>query len=199
MRIKSEQFSHPIVLIADEPYRELVYGDVKVPFPMNYYDDTIVCYSFSKSLSLPGERIGYIAVSDRMTDEKDVYFAVCGAGRSLGYVCAPSLMQRVVAECVGMTADVSVYNTNRELLSKALGEYGFRVVRPDGAFYLFVEAPGGDAVAFSEKAKEFEILLVPSDSFGVTGYVRISYCVDTEMIKRALPAFKQLAQECGIS
>ena len=199
LRKKSEEFGHPIVLIADEPYRELVYGDVEVPYPMNYYDDTIVCYSFSKSLSLPGERIGYIAVSDRMTDEKDVYFAVCGAGRSLGYVCAPSMMQRVVAACQGMTSDVSIYKTNRDLLSDALTEYGFRVVSPDGAFYLFVEAPGGDAVDFSEKAKEYELLLVPSDSFGVTGYVRISYCVDTDMIRRSLPAFKKLAEKYGVS
>ena len=134
-----------------------------------------------------------------MTDEKDVYFAVCGAGRSLGYVCAPSMMQRVVAACQGMTSDVSIYKTNRDLLSEALTEYGFRVVSPDGAFYLFVEALGGDAVDFSEKAKEFELLLVPSDSFGVTGYVRISYCVDTDMIRRSLPAFKKLAEKYGVS
>ena len=199
MRKKSAEFGHPIVLIADEPYRDLVYGDVSVPYPMNYYDDTIVCYSYSKSLSLPGERIGYIAVSDKMTDEKDVYFAVCGAGRSLGYVCAPSMMQRVVAACQGMTSDVSVYEANRNILLDALTSYGFRVVSPDGAFYLFLETPGKDAVAFSEKAKDFELLLVPSDSFGVTGYVRISYCVDTDMIKKSLPAFKSLSDAYGIS
>ena len=199
MRKKSAEFGHPIVLIADEPYRELVYGDVSVPYPMNYYDDTIVCYSYSKSLSLPGERIGYIAVSDKMTDEKDVYFAVCGAGRSLGYVCAPSMMQRVVAACQGMTSDVSIYEANRNILLDALTSYGFRVVSPDGAFYLFLETPGKDAVAFSEKAKDFELLLVPSDSFGVTGYVRISYCVDTDMIKKSLPAFKSLSDAYGIS
>ena len=206
LREKSAEYGHTIVLIADEPYRELVY-DTEVPYPMNYYDDTIVCYSYSKSLSLPGERIGYIAVSDRLTDERDVYFAICGAGRSLGYVCAPSLMQRVVAKCQGLTSDVSVYRKNRDILSEALTKYGFRVVRPDGAFYLFVEAAGtkesaGEATvaeAFAEKAKEFELLLVPSDSFGVPGFVRISYCVSTEMIERSLPAFEKLAKSYGLS
>ena len=198
LRDKSSEYGHPIVLIADEPYRELVYDDVTVPYLMNYYDDTIVCYSYSKSLSLPGERIGYIAVSDRMKQEREVYLAICGAGRSLGYVCAPSMMQRVVAKCQGLTSDVSVYRENRDILSKALTEYGFHVVRPDGAFYLFVEAPEPDAEAFGEKAKEFELLLVPSDSFGLTGYVRISYCVSTEMIKNSLPAFKKLAQSYGL-
>ncbi len=198
LRDKSKEFGHPIILIADEPYRELVYDDVKVPFFMNYYDDTIVCYSYSKSLSLPGERIGYIAVSDKMTDSKNVFLAVCGAGRSLGYVCAPSLMQRVVAKCLGMTSDVSVYKENRDILANALREYGFTVVQPDGAFYLFVKAMEPDAGAFAEKAKEFELLLVPSDSFGVPGYVRISYCVSTEMIKNSLPAFKKLAESYGL-
>ncbi|MBR6229859.1 MAG: pyridoxal phosphate-dependent aminotransferase [Eubacterium sp.] len=194
LREKSEEFGHPIVLIADEPYRELVYGDVEVPYPMNYYDDTIVCYSYSKSLSLPGERIGYIAVSDRMKDERDVYFAICGAGRSLGYVCAPSLMQRVVSRCQGMTSDVSIYRKNRDILAGALTKYGFRVVQPDGAFYLFVEAMEPSAEAFAERAKEYELLLVPSDSFGLPGFVRISYCVSTEMIERSLPAFEKLAK-----
>ena len=198
LREKSAEYGHPIVLIADEPYRELVYGDVKVPFLMNYYDNTIVCYSYSKSLSLPGERIGYIAVSDRMEQGREVYLAICGAGRSLGYVCAPSLMQRVIARCQGLTSDISIYRKNRDLLSEALTEDGFRVVRPDGAFYLFVESPEPDAEAFAEKAKEFELLLVPSDSFGVTGYVRISYCVSTAMIERSLPAFQKLAESYGL-
>ena len=198
LKEKSKEFGHPIVLIADEPYRELVYGDVEVPYLMNYYDDTIVCYSYSKSLSLPGERIGYIAVCDRMTQGREVYLAICGAGRSLGYVCAPSLMQRVVAQCQGLTSDVSIYKKNRDILSEALTKDGFRVVRPDGAFYLFVESPEPDAEAFAEKAKEFELLLVPSDSFGVTGYVRISYCVSTEMIKNSLPAFEALAKSYGL-
>ena len=198
LKAKEKEYGHPIILIADEPYRELVYDDVKVPYFMNYYDNTIVCYSYSKSLSLPGERIGYIAVSDRMQVSKNVYLAVCGAGRSLGYVCAPSLMQRVVAQCQGMTSDVSVYKENRDILADALKEYGFTVVQPDGAFYLFVKAAEDDAEKFAEKAKEFELLLVPSDSFGVPGYVRISYCVSTEMIKRSLPAFKKLAESYGL-
>ena len=182
------------MLISDEPYRELVYGDVEVPYLMNYYDDTIVCYSYSKSLSLPGERIGYIAVSDKMKDSQDVFFAVCGAGRSLGYVCAPSLFQRVVRDCQGLTSDISVYKKNRDILLENLGEYGYRCVQPDGAFYLFVEALEADAKKFSEKAKEYELLLVPSDSFGVEGYVRISYCVSTEQILNSLPAFKKLVE-----
>lgn len=197
LRDKAREYAHPIVLIADEPYRELVYGEVKVPAPMDYYDDTIVCYSYSKSLSLPGERIGYIAVSTRMSEDKDVYFAICGAGRSLGYVCAPSLFQRVVARCQGLTSDISVYKKNRDILSEALKKLGFEVVNPDGAFYLFVKALEDDAEAFAEKAKEFELLLVPSDSFGVPGYVRISYCVGTEMIERSLPAFEKLAKSYG--
>ena len=192
---KQEQYGHEIFLIADEPYRELVYGDVKVPYLMNYYDNTLVCYSYSKSLSLPGERLGYIAVSNRMKEWKDVYAAVCGAGRALGFVCAPSLFQQVIARCIGRTSDVSVYKTNRDILYKALTEYGFRCIKPDGAFYLFAESPEPDANAFSERAKKYELLLVPSDSFGMPGFVRISYCVSTEQIQRALPSFKKLAEE----
>lgn len=192
---KQEQYGHEIFLIADEPYRELIYGDVKVPYLMNYYDNTLVCYSYSKSLSLPGERIGYIAVSNRMKAWKDVYAAVCGAGRALGFVCAPSLFQQVIARCIGRTSDVSVYKTNRDILYKALTEYGFRCIKPDGAFYLFAESPEPDANAFSERAKKYELLLVPSDSFGMPGFVRISYCVSTEQIQRALPSFKKLAEE----
>lgn len=191
---KEKEYGHPIFLIADEPYRELVYGDVKVPYLMNYYDNTIVCYSYSKSLSLPGERLGYIAVSDKAKDWQTIYAAVCGAGRVLGYVCAPSLFQQVVARCQGQTADVSVYKKNRDLLYNALTEYGFRCIKPDGAFYLFVEALEEDANAFAEKAKEFELLLVAADSFGTPGFVRISYCVSTEQIENALPAFKKLAE-----
>ena len=194
LKKKSSEIGHPIVLISDEPYRELVYGDVKVPYLMNYYDDTIVCYSYSKSLSLPGERIGYIAVSDKMTSADDVFFAICGSGRSMGYVCAPSLFQRVIKECQGMTSDISVYEKNRTILLDALTSYGYRCLSPDGAFYLFVEALEKDAKAFSEKAKEYELLLVPSDSFGVEGFVRISYCVSTEQIENSLPAFEALAK-----
>lgn len=191
---KQKEYGHPIFLISDEPYRELVYDNVKVPYLMNYYDNTIVCYSYSKSLSLPGERIGYIAVSDKAADWKNIYAAVCGAGRTLGYVCAPSLFQQVVARCMGKTSDVSVYKKNRDILYHALTEYGYHCIKPDGAFYLFVEALEEDANAFSERAKEFELLLVPADSFGTPGFVRISYCVSTEQIENSLPAFKALAE-----
>lgn len=195
---KQKEYGHEIFLIADEPYRELVYGDVEVPYLMNYYDNTIVCYSYSKSLSLPGERLGYIAVSNRAKDEKSVYAAICGAGRALGYVCAPSMFQQVIARCIGSTSDISIYQKNRDLLYNALTEYGYRCIRPDGAFYLFVEALEEDAVAFSERAKKYELLLVPADSFGTPGFVRISYCVSTEQIEKALPAFKKLAEEYGV-
>lgn len=188
----SEKYGHPIYLITDEPYRELVYGDSTVPFVPNYYDNTIVCYSFSKSLSLPGERIGYIALCNKMEDERRVWAAICGAGRALGYVCAPSLFQRVVAECLGLTADTSVYKTNRDLLYGALTSYGYECVYPDGAFYLFVKTPVADAGEFCLKARDFELLLVPADDFGTPGFVRIAYCVTTEQIERALPAFKAL-------
>lgn len=194
---KQKEFGHEIFLIADEPYRELVYGDVKVPYLMNYYDNTLVCYSYSKSLSLPGERLGYIAVSNRAKDWKSIYAAVCGAGRALGYVCAPSLFQQVIARCIGKTSDVSVYAQNRDLLYHALTEYGYRCIKPDGAFYLFVEALEEDATAFAERAKKYELLLVPADSFGTPGFVRISYCVSTEQIKNALPSFQKLAKEYG--
>lgn len=192
LEAKQKEFGHPIYLISDEPYRELVYGDVKVPYLMNYYDNTIVCYSYSKSLSLPGERIGYIALSDKLQDERDIYACVCGAGRALGYVCAPSLMQRVVEKCLRATPDISEYKKNRDLVYGALTEMGYDCVKPDGAFYLFVKALEDDANAFSERAKELGLLIVPGDSFGAPGYVRISYCVSYDMIKRSLPAFQKL-------
>ena len=198
LKTKSEEYGHPIYLITDEPYRELVYDGVKVPFVTKYYDNCLVCYSFSKSLSIPGERIGYIAVCPRMDGERDVYAAVCGAGRALGYVCAPSMFQHVATRCLGQTADVSVYKKNRDLLYSALSSYGYKCIKPDGAFYLFLKTPEDDAKIFSEKAKKKELLLVPSDSFGCPGYVRISYCVDTEQIEKALPAFKELAEEYGL-
>lgn len=195
LKEKQEEYGHDIYLITDEPYRELVYDDIKVPYLLNYYDNTLVGYSFSKSLSLPGERIGYIVVSNKMKHAGDVYAAICGAGRALGYVCAPSLFQRVAARCIGQTADVSVYKRNRDLLYQGLTRFGYKCVRPDGAFYLFVKAMEEDANAFCERAKKYELLLVPGDDFGCPGYVRISYCVTTEQIERALPAFKKLAKE----
>lgn len=183
-----------IYLISDEPYRELTYGGVKVPYIMNYYAESLVCYSFSKSLSLPGERIGYIAVSPRMSEAAKVYAAICGAGRALGYVCAPSLFQMMVKKVIGKTSDVSVYERNRDTLVSALTSYGYEVVRPDGAFYLFVKTLEENSDAFAERAKKYELLLVSAKSFGVEGYVRISYCVSPEMIEKSLPAFKALAQ-----
>ncbi len=195
LKRKSEEFGAPIYLIADEPYRELVFDDISVPYVMNYYKNTIVCYSYSKALSLPGERIGYIAVSPEAEDSDALYLAVCGAGRSLGYVCAPSLFQRVIRDTMGAKVDVNIYRENRDILYNALTEYGYECVRPDGAFYLFVKALEPDAYKFFERAKAKEILVVPCDDFGTPGYVRIAYCVDKERIVNSLPAFRALAEE----
>ncbi len=192
---KSAEFGTEIFIIADEPYRELVYGDITVPYIPNYYNNTIVCYSFSKSLSLPGERIGYIFVSPKVTACGDVYAAVCGAGRALGFVCAPSLLQYTVAKCLGKTADISVYEKNRNILLENLKAFGYSVVNPDGAFYLFLKSPESDANAFCERAKKYEILIVPGDDFGYEGYVRISYCVSTDMILKSLDGFRKLINE----
>jgi len=192
---KSIAFGTDIYIIADEPYRELAYGNIQVPYIPNFYPNTIVCYSFSKSLSLPGERIGYIFVSPKAKNCSDLFAAVCGAGRALGFVCAPSLLQYTIKECLGQTADLTVYEENRNLLYNALTEYGYSVVRPDGAFYLFLKSPEPDANAFCERAKKYELLIVPGDSFGCKGYVRISYCVSPDVIQKSLPAFKKLIEE----
>ena len=193
---KQKEYGHQIYLISDEPYRELVYDDtLDMPFLTTVYRNTIICYSYSKSLSLAGERIGYILVPDEMDDAKEIYAAVCGAGRALGYVCAPSLAQHMIEKCTGMVADVSIYKKNRDILYNALTEYGYYCVHPDGAFYLFVKALEEDAVKFYERAKKYDLLLVPADSFGAPGYVRVSYCVKTDTIERALPAFKALAED----
>ena len=191
---KQAEYGTDIYIISDEPYRELVY-DVSVPYIPKYYNNTLVCYSYSKSLSLPGERIGYIFVSPNAQNSGEVYAAVCGAGRSLGFVCAPSLLQYTVGECVDVTPDLTVYRKNRDLFLNSLTEYGYTVVPPDGAFYLFVKSPEEDAYAFCERAKKYELLLVPSDDFGCKGYVRICYCVGTDQIKRSLPKFKALIEE----
>ena len=198
LRAAEEKYGHPIYLISDEPYRDLVYDGTPVPCPLHFYDDTILCYSFSKSLSLPGERVGYLAVGSKAADKGDVFAAICGAARALGYVNAPSLMQRVIEDCLDQTADISVYKENRDRLYNGLKELGFDCVYPDGAFYLFVKTPEPDAMAFSERAKKYELLLVPSDAFGVGGYVRLAYCVSTDMIRRSLPAFAELAKEYGL-
>lgn len=195
LRAKEAEYGHQIFLISDEPYRELVYDDIEVPYLINEYTDTIVCYSFSKSLSLAGERIGYVVVSNRMENHGQVFAAAAGAGRALGFVCAPTMMQYVIAANLGKTSDIDVYRMNRDLLYNALKEYGYETVKPDGAFYLFVKSPEPDAKAFAERAKKHELLIVPSDSFGVDGYIRLSYCVSTDMIRRSLPAFKALIEE----
>ena len=192
---KSKEYGEPVYLISDEPYREIVFSGVTVPYIPKYYENTIVCYSWSKSLSLPGERMGYVLVPDSVQDSETVYAAVAGAGRALGYVNAPSLFQRVCAACCDMTADVSLYERNRDLLVKNLREYGYHVTEPGGTFYLFPRSLEPDAVAFSERAKKYNLLLVPGDGFGCPGHVRISFCVPTERVERALPYFKALAEE----
>ena len=189
---KSEEFGHPIYIVSDEPYRELVYGGITVPFIPKLYRDTVVCYSFSKSLSLPGERIGYVYVPKAAADSREILAAVAGASRGLGHVCAPSLMQKVIARCAHVRPDLKAYDRNRQLLLNGLREAGYTVAEPDGAFYLFVQAPGGDAMAFSEKAKEKDLLVVPGDGFGCPGYFRICYCVSEDMIRRSIPVFAEL-------
>ena len=195
LREKSKEYGNPIYLIADEPYRELVYSDITVPYLMNYYDNTLVCYSYSKSLSLPGERIGYIAVCPKMEEAEEIYLAVCGAGRSLGYVCAPSLFQQVIARATDAKVNIDAYKENRDILYNNLTSYGYECVKPDGAFYLFVKSPSNDAFEFYERAKSHEILVVPCDDFGISGYVRIAYCTNKERVIGALPGFKALAEE----
>ena len=185
----------PIYLISDEPYREIVYDGLSVPCTLKYYDNSIMCYSFSKALSVPGERIGYIAVNDRMQDADTVYASVLGAGRALGYINPPSLFQRVIERCAGKTSDISEYAENRRLLMNMLDEIGYEYIKPQGAFYLFMKALEPDAVKFSERARKHELLLVPSDDFGCEGYVRIAYCVDSSVIRNAKPAFKALYDE----
>lgn len=192
---KQKEYGTSIYLITDEPYREIVYDGMEVPFVPNYYKNTLVCYSYSKSLSLPGERIGYIIVPDEADDGKKVMAAVAGAGRALGYVCAPVLFQKAIARCVDVPCDVSAYKKNRDLLYHGLTELGYECVRPQGAFYLFVKSPEPDAKAFSERAKKYDVLVVPGDSFGCTGYVRVSYCVSEQTIKDALPVFAEIMKE----
>lgn len=191
---KEEKYGHPIYLISDEPYREITYG-AEVPYVPTLYKHTIVCYSYSKSLSLPGERIGYIYVSNLMDNAKEVYTAVSGAGRALGFICTAVLFQRVMEKCVNEPSDVEAYRANRELLTKGLSELGYEYVEPDGAFYLWVRALESDDEAFCEKAKAHELLLVPATCFKSHGWVRISYCVSADVIKRSMPAFKALMEE----
>ncbi|MBS5149960.1 MAG: pyridoxal phosphate-dependent aminotransferase [Butyricicoccus pullicaecorum] len=195
LKQKSDDIGHPIFIISDEPYRELIYdAATEVPFLPHYYDNTLVCYSYSKSLSLPGERIGYVLIPDTVPDFEQTYAAICGAGRVLGYVNAPSLFQHVVAQCSGLTADLSIYAKNRDLLYDALTAFGYSCVKPKGAFYMFPQVPALDDYAFCERAKQLDLLVVPGTDFGACGHIRISYCVQTETIERALPLFEQLAR-----
>ena len=195
LRRKGQEFGHPIYTVSDEPYRELVYGGAEVPFLPKLYENTLVCYSWSKSLSLPGERIGYVYVPQSCADREELYAAVAGAARAGGHVCAPSLWQKVVARCLDLRPDLQAYDENRRLLSEALASYGYEMARPDGAFYLFVKAPGGSAAAFSEKAKQRDLLVVPGDDFGCPEYFRVCYCVSREQILRSLPIFRALIPE----
>ena len=192
---KQKIFGNDIYIISDEPYRELNYG-CEVTYIPKLYKNTIVCYSYSKSLSLPGERIGYISVSPDCDNAKELFAAICGAGRALGFVCAPSLLQKTVARCSGITSDVEIYKRNRDFFYSSLKEIGYELTYPDGAFYLFLKSPLESATDFCEMAKKYEILIVPSDSFGTKGYVRISYCVNFEQIERSIPTFKRLYEEC---
>lgn len=195
LKKKQKEFGTSIYLIADEPYRELAYDGNEVPYLTKYYNNTVVAYSFSKSLSLPGERIGYLVIPDEAEDSEELISAAKVANRILGFVNAPSLNQRVVARCIQAEVDVEVYNKNRELLYGSLLEYGYECIKPQGAFYLFVKCLEPDDKAFSARAKKYNILIVPGSSFGCPGYCRIAYCVDYDMIKRSLPGFKKLAEE----
>ncbi len=191
---KAGEYGHPIYIIADEPYRELVYDGAEVPFIPGIYPDTVVCYSYSKSLSLPGERLGYFCVPDGAADSARLYTAACAAARMMGHVCAPSLQQRVIGACTDIRPQLEVYDKNRRTLYDALTSYGYRCVYPSGAFYLFVEAPGGNAKAFSDRAKEHNLLVVPGDDFGCPSFFRLSTCVDSGMVARSLPVFQRLAE-----
>ena len=192
---KEKEFNHPIYIVCDEPYREIIYDGASVPHIPSYYNNTIVCYSYSKCLSLPGERIGYILVPGNVKDSTNVYLACLGAGRALGYVCAPSIFQKLIAECADLTSDMSEYAKNRDLLYNGLTEIGYECVYPQGAFYLFVKSPEADAYQFMEKAKKYNIVIVPSDNFGVKGYVRLAYCVSSKTIVDSMEAFKELYDE----
>ena len=191
---KIMDIGHTIYIISDEPYRELAYG-VEVPFVPSIFNDTIICYSYSKSLSLPGERIGYVYVPTHCTESKRLYAAIAGAARSIGHVCAPSLWQKVIARCTHLRPDLESYDRNRKALYESLTAMGYEMAQPDGAFYLFIKAPGGDANYFSELAKQKDLLLVPGDGFGCPGYFRICYCVSYDMIQRSLPVFEALIKE----
>ncbi len=195
MENKQKEYGTDIFLISDEPYRELVYDGAEVPYLTKYYDNTIVGYSYSKSLSLPGERIGYLVIPDEVSDSEEVLAAANVATRILGFVNAPTLQQKVVAKCIHEKTDISYYNRNREALYQGLRECGFECIRPEGAFYLFVKSPVADEKEFCAAAKKHHILIVPGSSFACPGYVRLAYCVSYETIVNSLPRFRELAKE----
>lgn len=195
LRDKEKEYGHPIFIISDEPYREIAYDDVNVPYITKYYDNTLVCYSYSKSLSFPGERIGYIVIPDELPDYNVIFASIAGAARVLTHVNAPALFQKVVARCADVPSNVEAYKLNRDLLYNGLIEAGFECVKPDGAFYLFPKALEEDEKAFCEKAKKYDLLLVPGSDFGCPGYFRASYCINTETIRKSIPVFKKLVEE----
>ena len=200
MKKKEEEYGTSIVLLSDEPYRELAYGGVEVPYVTKYYHNTVVCYSYSKSLSVPGERIGYLVIPDEVDDSEQLISAATIANRVLGCVNAPSLIQKAIQYCIDheITVDLEAYEKNRDLLYNTLIRYGFSCAKPDGAFYLFMKSPAADEKEFCEVAKKHHVLLVPGSSFACPGYVRIAYCVSYEQIERSLPAFKAIAEEYGL-
>jgi aspartate aminotransferase len=195
---KQKEYGYPIYIIADEPYREILFDGATCPYIPSYYDNTIICYSYSKALSLPGERIGYIAVSPKCENASDLYLTIMGAGRALGYVCAPSLFQKVLAKHADKVSNPNPYKDNRDILIKTLTDLNFTCVNPKGAFYLFIKSPIADAVEFSNHAKKYGLLLVPSDSFGVKGYLRLATCVDKKTAVNSKDAFVLLAKEFNL-
>ena len=198
LKRRERELGHPIYLLADEPYRELVYGGAEVPFLPALYPDTLYCYSFSKSLSIPGERVGFLAFHPEMEERDRLFDAVQGAMRMTGYLCVSPLFQLAAAECLGVTADISVYERNRDLICSGLRELGYRFPEPRGAFYLLLQAPEGDGQAFSRRCMAEDVLLVPGEEFFCPGYVRLAYCVPEERLRRSLPAFRRIAESCGI-
>ena len=198
LKRRERELGHPIYLLADEPYRELVYGGAEVPFLPSLYPDTLYCYSFSKSLSIPGERVGFLAFHPEMAERDRLFDAVQGAMRMTGYLCVSPLFQLAAAECLGVTADISVYERNRDLICSGLRELGYRFPEPRGAFYLLLQAPEGDGQAFSRRCMAEDVLLVPGEEFFCPGYVRLAYCVPEERLRRSLPAFRRIAESYGI-
>ena len=194
MEEKQKKYGHDIFLISDEPYREIVFAGVDSPYPSKFYSNTLSCYSFSKSLSLPGERIGYVAVNPECTDAELIATMCSQISRGTGHNCPPSIIQLAVAEVLDLTADLSVYETNMNILYKELIDLGFECVKPGGTFYIFPKALEEDAVAFCEKAKKYDLIMVPSDTFGVKGYARLAYCIDTEKVERSLEALRKFVK-----